>query len=265
MLAGHLIHKSVHPDGDALVIERDGARYLYLGSDAVQSAMDLRSPHTLKLTYTQAMMGFLLFTPKPSRCLLIGLGGGALAKHLLATHSNIIIDVIELREDVISIAHAMFFVPHDKRLTIICDDASHAMPSLQTLYDVILVDAFDQNGISPNVYQHAFLAQCSRLLDPNGSLVINMWAATSHQLKATLEQLRELFACAPLCLPVPERGNIIVFASQRAIPAQPLKQLKKHAVDLESQFDLPFVRYLKEIHQHNLSGWLKKFLHFTPH
>ena len=75
-IPGNIICKSTHPDGDLLVVERDSARYLYLGSDALQSAMDLKNPNYLKLTYTQAMMAFLFFTPSPQRALLIGLGGG---------------------------------------------------------------------------------------------------------------------------------------------------------------------------------------------
>ena len=82
LLRGNIIFKANHPDGDILVVEHLGKRFLYLGSDAIQSAMDLHSPNQLQLTYTQSMMAFLLFSQLPEHCLLIGLGGGSLAKAL---------------------------------------------------------------------------------------------------------------------------------------------------------------------------------------
>ena len=55
-------------------------RCLHLGSSMVQSAMLLKAPNDLQLVYTQYMMGFLLFHPHPRDILMIGLGGGSLAK-----------------------------------------------------------------------------------------------------------------------------------------------------------------------------------------
>ena len=64
------------------VRERQGVRTLHLETDTVQSAMRVDAPYALELSYTRAMMAFLLFAPPPSKALLIGLGGGSVAKFL---------------------------------------------------------------------------------------------------------------------------------------------------------------------------------------
>src|SRR3954451_3704335 len=64
----------------AYVSERFGVRSLHIGTDTVQSSMRLARPNDLELSYTRSMMGFLLFTPPPKEVLMIGLGGGSLAK-----------------------------------------------------------------------------------------------------------------------------------------------------------------------------------------
>ena len=62
------------------VSEQDGIRSMHLGSDTVQSSMRLDDPSALVLSYTRAMMAFLLFRPRPAHLLMLGLGGGSLPK-----------------------------------------------------------------------------------------------------------------------------------------------------------------------------------------
>src|SRR5690242_4405150 len=62
------------------LLEHDGLRCLYFSLSFVQSAMRIKDPDALDLAYTQKMMAFLLFNPRPRSLLLLGLGGGSLAK-----------------------------------------------------------------------------------------------------------------------------------------------------------------------------------------
>ena len=54
--------------------------YLHVGGEAIQSAMRMDDPFALELDYTRCMMAFLLFHPQPRRALMIGLGGGSIAR-----------------------------------------------------------------------------------------------------------------------------------------------------------------------------------------
>ena len=62
------------------VSEARGIRSLHVGGEAIQSAMRIDDPFRLALDYTRCMMAFLLFLPDPRDVLMIGLGGGSLAK-----------------------------------------------------------------------------------------------------------------------------------------------------------------------------------------
>src|SRR5688572_28985611 len=81
-LAKWRVRKPTEDEETAYVSERFGVRTLHIGSDTVQSAMRLARPNDLELSYTRSMMAFLLFVPAPRRALLIGLGGGSLAKFM---------------------------------------------------------------------------------------------------------------------------------------------------------------------------------------
>ena len=63
-----------------VISEERGVRHLHVGGEAIQSAMRLEDPWALELDYTRCMMAFRLFHAEPRRALMIGLGGGSLAK-----------------------------------------------------------------------------------------------------------------------------------------------------------------------------------------
>ena len=80
---GIVIHQSRDEHGTIEVVEDGAYRSLHFGSEPKQSSMELHNPIRLALTYTRAMTAALLFNDAPRSVLLIGLGGGSLAKFLL--------------------------------------------------------------------------------------------------------------------------------------------------------------------------------------
>ena len=76
------------------VSDARGYRSLHVGGEAIQSTMKLGDPFALALDYTRCMMAFLLFHPQPREALMIGLGGGSLAKffhkHLRETRVRVV-------------------------------------------------------------------------------------------------------------------------------------------------------------------------------
>ena len=113
-------------DADAVyVTERFGVRSLHIGSDTIQSSMRIARPNDLELAYTRSMMAFLLFNERPARLLMIGLGGGSLAKFVYHRMPQTATEVAEISPQVVAIARRLFQVPAaDERLTVrVCDGA----------------------------------------------------------------------------------------------------------------------------------------------
>ncbi|HJD43923.1 MAG TPA: hypothetical protein H9906_02700, partial [Candidatus Paenalcaligenes intestinipullorum] len=79
--------------------EEDGVLYLHFGTEWVQGAMRMSRPNDLVLTYTQKMMGWLLFKQptEQERIVLLGLGAASLLKFCLS-HTPAEIETIELDE-----------------------------------------------------------------------------------------------------------------------------------------------------------------------
>jgi spermidine synthase len=85
-----------------VVSESGGLRALHIGGTAVQSAMQLNDPYALALDYTRCMMAFLLFHAEPREALMIGLGGGSLAKFLHRELRHLRVRVVEIDTRVVA-------------------------------------------------------------------------------------------------------------------------------------------------------------------
>lgn len=92
------------------IMDTGRERSLHFDVFAVQSAMDLDDPYRLSLPYTRKMMAFLLFNGAPRRILLLGLGGGSLAKFCYRHLASAAITVVEVNPEVIAFRDA-FFIP----------------------------------------------------------------------------------------------------------------------------------------------------------
>lgn len=130
------------------VIETHGSRCLHFAHTAIQSCMDLMQPEALMLEYTQLMMGFMMFLPKPATLAMIGLGGGSLAKfcHRNLPHTRIV--VVEINPHVIALRDEFHVPRDDTRFRVIEEDGALFMRCPPEKFEVILVDGFDAGGMS---------------------------------------------------------------------------------------------------------------------
>ena len=101
--------------------------------------MLLSDPDQLHSLYARAMMAWLLFKDQPGEVLMIGLGGGSLAKFLLQRFEDCKIKVLEYRRGVVKIARSHFSLPLDPRLKIKIGDGGHYVRQKSlTLADEVL-------------------------------------------------------------------------------------------------------------------------------
>ena len=63
------------------IVEDDEFRTLQFAEWDIQSKMRKSAPDELVLSYTQAMVAFMLFVEAPEHVLIAGLGGGSLLKY----------------------------------------------------------------------------------------------------------------------------------------------------------------------------------------
>lgn len=263
-IAKHLM-KAVLGEDSVDVSESDGVRSLHLGSVTVQSAMRIRDPFALELAYTRGMMCFLLFNPNVKHVLAIGLGGGSLAKYMHAYCPDIVSKVIELNPKIIQVARSQFYVPeNDARLEVVEGDgllylAEISLAENSDVADVLIIDAFDSNGIPPDFCSQDFFDQCANALKYDGILAINLWGS-DKKFDIYLQRIEQSFDGMVLTLPTGKPGNIAVFGFKHEPADLRLVSLRERAKALEQTHKIEFLQFVEKLAEHNPSSSNRLFM-----
>jgi len=248
------------------VSEVDGVRSLYLGSETVQSSMRIKAPYDLELTYSRAMMVFLLFLNKsvakapsenksaakaPVEVLMIGLGGGSVAKYVHHYLPQIKTRVVEINEQIIRIARSHFYLPEDdERLQVIVGDGvAYLQEHVQTA-DVLLLDVFDSKGVPTDMYNQAFFDSCAESLKLDGMMAVNLWGS-DRNFDIYLQRIEQSFNQRVLVLRTGKPGNIVIFSFKRAPADLRWASLRQRAKELEAQHKIEFLEFVEKLREHN--------------
>ncbi len=232
-----------------VVSEARGVRSLHVGGEAIQSAMRLEDPFALELDYTRCMMAFLLFHPDPRRALMIGLGGGSLAKFFHQRLPRLRTRVVEFDCRVIAAARSLFHLPpDDARLAVECGDGVQALAP--ECCDLLVVDGFHDEATPEALVSQAFFDAAWLALEETGVLVFNLMD-DDPKLDRNLQRIERAFGGAVLVFPALADPNVIVLGLKGAPPSVAWRALRDRAQALERRYGLPFRRCVERLRRMN--------------
>lgn len=244
-------NRSRDPVETVEVSEQDGLRSLHLGSDTVQSTMRISDPVELVLSYTRAMMGFLLFHPQPRHVAMLGLGGGSLAKFVHHRLPEAHVTVVENNPHVIAAARSLFSLPPvSERFTVIKGDGAEWVHDHPAGCDVLMVDAYDGDAQVGELATEGFYAEAAIALDDDGVLVVNLWSS-DRNFDLYVRRIERAFDGRVLCLPAERRGNVAVFGFRRAPEPVRWPALERRATQLAKALGLEFPDYVERLREMN--------------
>ena len=196
------IHRCCDQHGPIQVLDDGNRRYLSFGNDDEQSCILKHQPHQLQHEYSRAILLVLLMT-EPRHIDVIGVGGGTIITALMKLLPDCQFTGIELRQEVIKVAHKYFQLPRDPRLTIeISDGLKFLLKNVQIddsqRCDVLIADMYNADGIDEQQLSEQFLKAASAHLSEGGWLVLNCWL--DHKMEPELaEALEQNFNHVYLC------------------------------------------------------------------
>jgi spermidine synthase len=228
------------------ILDCGGLRFLHFDLDKIQSLMRCDEPDTLCLRYTRKMMAFLLFNPRPRRILILGLGGGSLAKFCYRHLPSAIITAVEIDPHVMALRDEFGVPPDDERFRVLQDDGIRYVALHGPRQGVILVDTYDCHGAAPGLTSAQFYLNARRRLTLGGVLVMNIHGDT-HERANQFARVRDAFGKRMIALPVREDGNLIVLAFRTDGAVRNWVGRQRLALELEERFGLNFPRYVRKM------------------
>ncbi len=219
--------------------------------------MSLKAPNDLSLRYTQKMMAFLLFHPRPKRIDLIGLGGGSLIKFCYHRMPGTQLTAIELDPDVIALRDT-FLLPEDgPRLQVLNVDGAEYLEQTEKGIDVLLVDAFDKTGFAPSLANREFFENAFAKLAGNGILVINL-AGEKDTYAGLIGEAMHVFDDQVIVISVPEDGNHILYAFKERYFEPRWRWLNNYAKELRAKFGLDFPAFVQKMERSSKLGLARR-------
>ncbi len=239
------------------VIDDGKSRFLYFNVRLMQSEMSLKAPHDLAIRYTQKMMAFLLFQPRPKRIVLIGLGGGSLIKFCHRRMPGTHLTAVELDPDVIAFRDAFLVPPDDERLQILQADGADYIANAEKGIDVLLVDAFDKTGFAPSLANREFFDNAYAKLSGNGVLVINL-AGEKESYEGLIGETMHVFDDQVIVISVPDDGNHVLYAFKERYFEPRWRWLHNYAKELRAKFGLDFPAFVQKMERSTKLGLARR-------
>ena len=236
------------------VLEHQGVRSLLFSLTFIQSSMRIDAPDALDLEYTQHMMAFVLFHTNVRHLLLLGLGGGSLAKFCRRRLPSVTVTAVEADPRVVLFRELFGLAPDDANFTTQVADAFDHVATTRDEFDVILVDAFDGGGIAPTVDSEDFYRLARHRLTAKGVLVANL-AGEPTERRTHFERLRQAFGDTLLLISVDGGCNHLAFAFRDTRFEPRWKWIHSQARALTSRYGLDFVAMATRLERCWQRGW----------
>lgn len=199
------------------VVDANESRHLLIDG-SVQTIVD---PQTWRsfFPYVHVVELTKLFFDRPGRLLLIGLGGGSIAKRYADDGWKV--DAVEFDPVVTELARE-YFGFEETDATVYYMDGRAYLNSTDRMYDVIVMDAFRSGSIPFHLVTSEMFALAKSRLKPNGVLAINVEAVGWRDLLvrsvgATLAPRFSTVLALPIAEPPTRLGNLIFLASDSSL------------------------------------------------
>ena len=251
---GTVIHKDFWHEHLVEVIDNGIFRTLFFGGNILQSQMSKRQPHHLLIPYTCTMMAALLCKPNPQRVLLVGVGAGSLIRFLQHHFPECHIDAVDHSPHIIDLARGYFRLPENDFVTIHCCDGLEFVRNVQesNTYDLILVDAFNEQGMATDIYTLEFFGLCANILSANGIVSSNLWSGKQEEYAEAISAITR--TCKEhITISVTELGNVITLSFKTAVPWQKIDRPKAELRQLSQRFGFDMQAIVKTAKKTNIA------------
>lgn len=169
-----------------------------------QSRMLTADPDRLLIDYTRTMMGALVLVPGPRTIGIVGLGGGSQAKFCRREFPLARIEAIEDNPQVVALRRRFRIPDDDDRFGVVLGDAAGLLGGRRGAYDLLLVDAYDADGIPAALSTGRWYADCAASLAADGAASFNLYC---DDVDRHLALLRGAFDGRLLVLAEPRQSN----------------------------------------------------------
>jgi spermidine synthase len=215
--SGEIVAVEQSAYGEIRVVDQDGFRYLLIDG-GIHTVVPL-DPGSFESSYVNVLEIAKRYFETPGRLLLVGLGGGAVAKSYSGDGWRV--DAVEIDPVVTKVAREHFGFERDDAV-VYHADGRRFLSTCETMYDVIILDAFGSSSIPFHLVTREAFDLVSKRLAPAGVVAVNVqcigWdAPIVRSFAATLAESFDEVLALPMAEPPNTLGNVELLAANRSL------------------------------------------------
>ena len=184
-----------------------------LNRDTNNSSAIFHNSKELVFDYSQFVKLYESLTPDASTMLMLGGGAYTVPRNIVASDTNITIDVVEIEPILFELAQEYFDLTDTTRITNIAEDARVYLSRTDKKYDVIFADLFSTNMAAPfHLTTYEYYALVREHLTEDGVLILNYAGRPkSTQPSLTGSLIKTLTSVFPNTRGFMLKGNLTAF------------------------------------------------------
>ncbi|MBQ4646643.1 MAG: hypothetical protein IJB79_04785 [Candidatus Gastranaerophilales bacterium] len=155
------------------VVENKIGRFLKY-KDTYQAGYINSNNYNGNLPYINYFLIPVLMNPKIENALLVGFGSGILVNQLEKLLPLKSFDIVDIEENIFSIASDYFNFKKSKKQNFVLQDALIYLKTTKKKYDLIIVDVACDDGIDERFCEQEYLSLIKKCLKKDGVFVSNM-------------------------------------------------------------------------------------------
>jgi predicted membrane-bound spermidine synthase len=211
-----------YPRYDHDTIQNGYSRWLFVNrvsQTLYDSLADETKGEEKYFNYVYRISEYVDSFPKNAKALLIGLGGGSVAKVL--SKKGFKVEACELDERIANVAHKFFHLNNKVNITI--DDGRHFIRNCKKKYDIIVMDMFKGEDPPNHVFTIESLQQIKEMLNPDGIVFVNGLGYFKGNIGKSMRSVYKTFLAAGFNTkalatnPNPDQSNILFYAAMNPI------------------------------------------------
>jgi spermidine synthase len=229
---------------------RDDQFFRYLILDRTfHATMWKADPVALFLPYSQLMVSSLALANEPKRGLILGHGGGSVAKWLARHWPELELDVVEFDPTVVRMAEEFFDYHPPANHHVSVKDGRAFLNGTDHTYDVMWIDAFARDMIPFHLTTVEFFSLVRAHLNPDGVVAVNLAssgregdlaraAAVVQTMKRAFPILQSFAVEGPWKTDMSQARNLIFFGGH-PIEADSTEQIVSKITEMAMKRELP--------------------------
>ncbi len=136
------------------------------------------------------------------RCLVLGVGFGGIFKEVRSVYPDAEIIGVDWDAELAELGKKLGILHLDTKMGIVLGDAADVVPSLDGVFDLVIVDMFVEQNLAPILYDAAFQDALIKKVAPGGLVCVNgynkyavfpSWKSKLHALQMVRYKMNDVW------------------------------------------------------------------------